>query len=172
MAAALRIRRRPGQHWSASGVELNTKGRYAVTAMAELAQAADGAALALSTIADRQMISLAYLEQIFLKLRRAGLVDSARGRTGGYRLARPASDIRIADIMNAVEEDMRMTRCGAEAATCLPGRRCITHGLWNALSDHIEGFLLTVTLQQVVDGAPIGTPTPAAPARPLASAAE
>lgn len=122
-------------------MELNTKGRYAVTAMAELAQAADGAALALSSIADRQVISLAYLEQIFLKLRRAGLVESARGRTGGYRLARPARDIQIAEIMTAVEEDMRMTRCGADAATCLPGRRCITHGLWNALSDHIEGFL-------------------------------
>lgn len=156
-------------------MELNTKGRYAVTAMAELAQAADGAALALSSIADRQLISLAYLEQIFLKLRRAGLVESARGRTGGYRLARPAAEIRIADIMNAVEEDMRMTRCGVEAATCLPGRRCITHGLWNALSDHIESFLLTVTLQQVVDGAPIGTATVASrvPAnRSLAGAAE
>lgn len=156
-------------------MELNTKGRYAVTAMAELAQAADGAALALSTIADRQLISLAYLEQIFLKLRRAGLVDSARGRSGGYRLARPAADIRIADIMNAVEEDMRMTRCGADAETCLPGRRCITHGLWNALSDHIESFLLTVTLQQVVDGAPIGTAAAAARVqanRSLAGAAE
>lgn len=153
-------------------MELNTKGRYAVTAMAELAQAADGTALALSSIADRQLISLAYLEQIFLKLRRAGLVESARGRTGGYRLARPASEIRIADIMTAVEEDMRMTRCGADTATCLPGRRCITHGLWNALSDHIESFLFTVTLQQVVDGAPIGAPPPVEAAPPLASAAE
>lgn len=153
-------------------MELNTKGRYAVTAMAELAQAADGTALALSTIADRQLISLAYLEQIFLKLRRAGLVESARGRSGGYRLARPARDIRIAEIMHAVEEDMRMTRCGAEAATCLPGRRCITHGLWNALSDQIESFLQTVTLQQVVDGAPIVAAPPVAATRPLAGAAE
>ena len=153
-------------------MELNTKCRYAVTAMAELAQAADGTALALSTIADRQLISLAYLEQIFLKLRRAGLVESARGRSGGYRLARPARDIRIAEIMHAVEEDMRMTRCGAEAATCLPGRRCITHGLWNALSDQIESFLQTVTLQQVVDGAPIVAAPPVAATRPLAGAAE
>jgi len=154
-------------------VELNTKGRYAVTAMAELAQAADGAALALSSIADRQVISLAYLEQIFLKLRRAGLVDSARGRAGGYRLARPASEISIAEIMTAVEEDMRMTRCGADAATCLPGRRCITHGLWNALSNHIEGFLQTVTLQQVIDGMPSSVEYPATAARaPLAGAAE
>lgn len=153
-------------------MELNTKGRYAVTAMAELAQAADGAALALSTIADRQVISLAYLEQIFLKLRRAGLVESARGRTGGYRLARPARDIHIAEIMTAVEEDMRMTRCGADAATCLPGRRCITHGLWNALSDHIEGFLRTVTLQQVIDGMQAPAPHVQHVPQPLAGAAE
>lgn len=153
-------------------MELNTKGRYAVTAMAELAQAADGAALALSSIADRQVISLAYLEQIFLKLRRAGLVESARGRTGGYRLARPARDIQIAEIMTAVEEDMRMTRCGADAATCLPGRRCITHGLWNALSDHIEGFLRTVTLQQVIDGMQADAPHVHQTPQPLAGAAE
>lgn len=135
-------------------MELNTKGRYAVTAVAELAQCAEGGALALSTIAERQLISLAYLEQIFLKLRRAGLVESARGRAGGYRLARPAGEIRIAEIMTAVEEDMRMTRCGGDAASCLPGRRCITHGLWSALSDRIEGFLHGVTLQQVLDGIP------------------
>ncbi len=135
-------------------MELNTKGRYAVTAMAELAQSVEGPAVALSAIAERQMISLAYLEQLFLKLRRAGLVESARGRAGGYRLARAPSQISVADIMAAVEEDMRMTRCGAEAATCLPGRRCITHGLWDALSDHIETFLRTVTLQQVIDGMP------------------
>lgn len=135
-------------------MELNTKGRYAVTAMAELALAAGTDALALSTISERQLISLAYLEQIFLKLRRAGLVESARGRGGGYRLARPAREITVAEIMTAVEEDMRMTRCGADAATCLPGRRCITHGLWNALSDQIEAFLGSITLQQVIDGVP------------------
>ncbi|MDX2202638.1 MAG: Rrf2 family transcriptional regulator [Hyphomicrobiaceae bacterium] len=156
-------------------MELNTKGRYAVTAMAELAQStgqgvalgADQPALALSLIAERQLISLAYLEQLFLKLRRAGLVESARGRAGGYRLARPARDIRISEIMAAVEEDVRMTRCGGDARSCLPGRRCITHGLWDALSDHIESFLETVTLQEVIDGIP-GRPA----ARPLAGAAE
>lgn len=133
-------------------MELNTKGRYAVMAMAELAACADAGALALSAIADRQVISLAYLEQLFVKLRRAGLVDSARGRAGGYRLARPAAQIRIADIMAAVEEDVRMTRCSEATAACLPGRRCITHGLWDALSDHIQSFLEAVTLQEVVDG--------------------
>lgn len=141
-------------------MELNTKGRYAVTAMAELAQSVDQGALALSSIADRQLISLAYLEQLFLKLRRAGLVESARGRTGGYRLARPADQISVAQIMAAVDEDMRMTRCGGQSDSCLPGRRCITHGLWNALSDHIETFLDTVTLQQVIDGFPLAPEAP------------
>lgn len=140
-------------------MELNTKGRYAVMAMAELAACADQGALALSAIAERQVISLAYLEQLFLKLRRAGLVESARGRAGGYRLARPADQIRIADIMAAVEEDMRMTRCSGESSTgCLPGRRCITHGLWDALSEHIQSFLEGVTLQEVVDGIPQSKP--------------
>lgn len=136
-------------------VELNTKGRYAVMAMAELAAGSDVGAKALSVVAERQHISLAYLEQLFQKLRRAGLVESARGRAGGYRLARPAGEIRVADIMSAVEEDMRMTRCGGEAGTpCLAGRRCVTHGLWDALSDHIQSFLESVTLQEVLDGIP------------------
>lgn len=137
-------------------MELNTKGRYAVMAMAELAANEGSGAKALSVIADRQVISLAYLEQLFQKLRRAGLVESERGRAGGYRLARPASSIRIADIMTAVEEDMRMTRCEGEAgAPCLAGRRCVTHGLWDGLSDHIQAFLESVTLQEVLDGIPL-----------------
>jgi Rrf2 family transcriptional regulator, iron-sulfur cluster assembly transcription factor len=141
-------------------VELNTRGRYAVTAMADLARhgAKPGAegALALPMIAERQQISLAYLEQLFLKLRRAGLVESARGRSGGYRLGRPAGSITIAEIMAAVEEDTRMTRCGGEAAKpCLPGQRCLTHGLWNALGEHISAFLDSVTLQEVIDGIPL-----------------
>jgi len=136
-------------------VELNTRGRYAVTAMADLARYGADGAVALPMIAERQQISLAYLEQLFLKLRRAGLVDSARGRSGGYRLGRPASSISVADIMAAVDEDTRMTRCGGEAATpCLPGQRCLTHGLWNALGDQIAAFLESVTLQEVIDGIP------------------
>jgi Rrf2 family protein len=138
-------------------VDLNTKGRYAVTAMADLAKYGASGAQALSAISERQQISLAYLEQLFLKLRRAGLVESARGRAGGYRLARPAPDISVADIMSAVEEDMRMTRCGGEAdKPCMPGRRCLTHGLWDALGDQIAAFLESVTLQDVVDGIPPG----------------
>ena len=106
----------------AGDVELNTRGRYAVTAMADLAKHGADGALALSTIAERQQISLAYLEQLFLKLRRTGLVESARGRSGGYRLGRPASAISVAEIMAAVEEDIRMTRCGGEAEKPLHGR--------------------------------------------------
>jgi len=136
-------------------VELNTRGRYAVTAMADLARYGADGAVALPMIAERQQISLAYLEQLFLKLRRTGLVESARGRTGGYRLGRPASAISVAEIMAAVDEDTRMTRCGGEeAAPCLPGKRCLTHGLWDALGDQIGAFLESVTLQEVIDGIP------------------
>ena len=137
-------------------MELNTKGRYAVMAMADLAKHGADGALPLPAIAERQQISLAYLEQLFLKLRRAGLVDSARGRSGGYRLGRPAGAISVAQIMAAVEEDTRMTRCGGEAAKpCMTGQRCLTHGLWDALGEQIASFLENVTLQQVLDGIPI-----------------
>lgn len=136
-------------------MELNTKGRYAVTAMADLARHGEDAALPLPLVAERQLISLAYLEQLFVKLRRAGLVESERGRAGGYRLARRASAITVAEIMTAVEEDMHMTRCGGEIAkTCMPGQRCLTHGLWDALGSQIAAFLESVTLQDVIDGIP------------------
>ena len=136
-------------------MELNTRGRYAVMAMADLAKYGAAGALALPAIAERQQISLAYLEQLFLKLRRAGLVESARGRAGGYRLGRPADAITIAEVMAAVEEDVRMTRCGGEAhKPCMPGQRCLTHGLWDALSDQIASFLESVTLREVLDGIP------------------
>lgn len=149
-------------------MELNTKGRYAVMAMADLAhQAVVDARIAgaegsvpLSAIADRQRLSLAYLEQLFAKLRRAGLVDSSRGRAGGYRLARAATEITVAEIMDAVDEDVKMTRCSGEhASPCLPGERCITHGLWDALGAHINSFLSSVTLQQVIEGGPARAPT-------------
>jgi len=124
-------------------------------AMADLAKYGSDGALPLPAIAERQHISLAYLEQLFLKLRRAGLVESARGRSGGYRLGRPACDIRVAEILVAVEEGVRMTRCGGDDATpCLAGQRCLTHGLWDALGDQITAFLESVTLQEVIDGIP------------------
>jgi Rrf2 family protein len=134
-------------------VELNTKGRYAVTAMADLAKFGAGAAVPLSAIAERQHISLAYLEQLFAKLRRAGLVQSERGRTGGYRLGRPADKISVAEIMRAVDEGVRMTRCaGEDAAPCIPGNRCLTHGLWDALGEQITWFLENVMLDEVIGG--------------------
>jgi Rrf2 family protein len=145
-------------------VELNTKGRYAVMAMADLAKYGCGLAIPLSVIADRQQISLAYLEQLFAKLRRAGLVESERGRTGGYRLSRPARDVSVHAIMAAVEEDVRMTRCqGEEAMPCVLGQRCLTHGLWDALSDQISHFLGSVSLQDVLDGVPRRARAPIAP---------
>jgi len=136
-------------------LELNTKGRYAVMAMADLAKYGEGAAVPLSAIAARQNLSLAYLEQIFLRLRRAGLVESERGRTGGYMLGRPAYMIRIAEIMQAVHEETRMTRCLDSDMGCLgEEERCLTHGLWHALGGHIAAFLSSVTLQEVLDGIP------------------
>lgn len=134
-------------------MELNTKGRYAVMALADLAKHGGDDALALSTIADRQRISLPYLEQLFLKLRKAGLVDSSRGRLGGYRLARAAGDIDIASILEAVDEPVEMTRCGGHAASpCLGTERCLTHDLWQVLGDRIRGYLSGVTLKDVLDG--------------------
>jgi Rrf2 family protein len=137
-------------------VELNTKARYAVMAMADLAKHAEHGAVPLSAIAERQNLSLAYLEQIFLRLRRAGLVASARGRSGGYVLTRPASFIPIAAIMKAVEEETRMTRCLDGDPGCLGDQRCLTHGLWHALGGHIAAFLANVSLQEVLDGIPAG----------------
>jgi Rrf2 family protein len=134
-------------------VELNTKGRYAVTAMADLAKFGSAGAVPLSAVAERQRLSLAYLEQLFVKLRRAGLVQSERGRAGGYRLGRTADQISVAQIMRAVDEGVRMTRCAGEAAApCIPGDRCLTHGLWDALGEQIAWFLDNVTLQDVVSG--------------------
>lgn len=139
-------------------MDLNTKGRYAVMAMADLARFGAQDAVPLSSIAERQHLSLAYLEQLFLKLRRAGLVESARGRAGGYRLGKSASAISVAEVMAAVEEDTRMTRCRAPGMAegagpgCLGGERCLTHSLWEALGAEIETFLAGVTLQDVLDG--------------------
>ncbi len=130
--------------------------------LADLASQPHAEAIPLPAIAERQQISIAYLEQIFIRLRRAGLVESARGRSGGYRLARPAIAIVVAEIMSAVEEDTRMTRCrGEDGAPCLPGHRCLTHNLWEALGAQIASFLGTVTLQDVLDGLPAHGSRPA-----------
>ena len=137
-------------------MDLNTRGRYAVMAMADLARHGADGSLSLAGIAERQHLSASYLEQIFLQLRRAGLVDSVRGRTGGYRLSRSADGITVADVMCAVEEKTRMTRCmGDDTVGCLGPDRCLTHGLWQALGEEIHGFLDQVTLQDVIDGIPL-----------------
>jgi iron-sulfur cluster assembly transcription factor IscR len=135
-------------------MQLSTKGRYAVMAMADLSRHGPGSTVPLGTISERQQISLAYLEQLFLKLRRAGLVSGVRGPGGGYTLAREPSAITIAEIMAAVDEPVKMTRCAGEATTgCIGDDRCLTHDLWDALGEKIIDFLDGVTLGDVVDNA-------------------
>lgn len=143
-------------------MKLTTRGRYAVMAMADLARHYDrnakGEPVRLAEIAERQEISLAYLEQLFAKLRRNGLVVAARGPHGGYRLTRPAVELRIADIIIAVDEPIRATRCKSESAKGCLGRsgRCITHDLWEELGRQIEVFLASVTLADVLDRRVLG----------------
>lgn len=122
-------------------------------AMAELARHGTSKSLPLSQIADAQRLPIPYLEQLFLALRRSGLIDSVRGRAGGYRLARDADRITVADVMAAVEEDTQFTRCQDESSGgCLAGERCITHALWRGLSDATSGYLRSVTLADVLAG--------------------
>ena len=131
---------------------LSTKGRYAVMAMVDLAGQQGVVPVPLATIAERQEIPLAYLEQIFARLKRAGLVTSMRGPGGGYRLARAMEALTIADIMLASDEPLKMTRCDSHAHTgCMVSKaRCLTHDLWEGLSTHIQGYLENVTLADVV----------------------
>jgi Rrf2 family iron-sulfur cluster assembly transcriptional regulator len=133
-------------------MKLSTKGRYAVMAMADIALNTDGAPVPLVGIAQRQEISQEYLEQLFAKLRRAGLVDSARGPGGGYTLTRDPDEVRIADIIQAVDEPLQVTRCQGDAIDgCVGGDKCVTHELWAALGRQIVGFLSAVTLGDVVN---------------------
>lgn len=133
-------------------MRLGAKGRYAVMAMADLARHGGERAVCLAEIAERQEISLAYLEQLFARLRRSGLVSSVRGPGGGYRLAIPADRISVGAVVAAVDEPLHATRCGSEAGVgCLSkGERCATHHLWEALGDEIEHFLGGVSLADVV----------------------
>lgn len=134
-------------------MKLTTKGRYAVTAMADLAAHADGAPVGLGDIAERQGISLAYLEQIFARLRRAGLVFSARGVAGGYSLARAAREITVADVIAAADEEIRTTACERGSGLSCQGRsaRCLTHDLWDELGRQIDVFLGAVSLEDVLN---------------------
>ena len=136
-------------------MRLSTKGRYAVMAMADLARREGDAAraVALAEIAARQEISLSYLEQLFARLRRKGLVTSARGPGGGYRLARTAEATSIADIVHAVDEPLRATRCVSAGKGCMiKGERCLTHDLWEDLGHRIEDYQASVSLADVVLG--------------------
>jgi Rrf2 family iron-sulfur cluster assembly transcriptional regulator len=135
-------------------MRLSTKGRYAVMAMADLARRQTDAerAVALADIAQRQEISLSYLEQLFARLRRKGLVKSARGPGGGYRLARTADETSIAEIVHAVDEPLRATRCGEAKGCMLKGERCLTHDLWEDLGQQIETYLASVSLADVIGG--------------------
>ena len=130
-------------------MKLTTKGRYAVTAMLDLALRYDKGAVTLADIAKRQGISLSYLEQLFAKLRRSGLVDSVRGPGGGYNLAVEPSKISVAEIIVAINENIDATRCGGEK-NCHGDETCLTHQLWEDLSTRIHEFLSGITLGDLV----------------------
>ena len=131
-------------------MRLTTKGRFAVTAIADLALRPGSAPVTLAEISARQKISLSYLEQLFGKLRRRALVKSVRGPGGGYRLARDAAQISIADIIHAVDESIDATQCGGKE-NCHDDQKCLTHDLWARLNDHIFDYLGAITLKQLVD---------------------
>ncbi|MEM9425351.1 MAG: Rrf2 family transcriptional regulator [Pseudomonadota bacterium] len=145
-------------------MKLSTKGRYAMVALTDLAMTSESSLLSLAEISKRQDISLAYLEQLFVKLRRNGLVESVRGPGGGYRLAKPASDIRVVDILSAVDETVSAMHTGAGASGGLSGSRAqsMTNRLWEGLSAHVYVFLHQTRLSDVV--ANELAPCPAVPA--------
>ena len=130
-------------------MRLTTKGRYAVTAMLDLALHAQKGPVSLGDISDRQSISVSYLEQLFAKLRKSGLVSSVRGPGGGYQLAHLAGEIFVADIIDAVDESVDATRCGGQG-DCQQGVTCLTHELWSDLSDQIHHFLANISLQEML----------------------
>ena len=133
-------------------MKLSTKGRYAMVALADLATQRPDLLSSLAEISRRQDISRPYLEQLFVKLRRAGLVDSVRGPGGGYKLAKPASDIRISDILTAVDETVSALHTGAGASGAVSGTRAqsLTNRLWEGLSAHVYVFLHQTRLSDVV----------------------
>ena len=131
-------------------MRLSTKGRYSVTAMMDLAIHDKAGPVTLADISQCQGISLSYLEQLFAKLRKSGLVKGVRGPGGGYRLAKPANEISIGEIISAVDESVDVTRC-AGRADCDNGDACLTHELWTELSERLHDFLNGITLSQFVD---------------------
>ena len=132
-------------------MRLTTRGRFAVTAMLDLAIRGGQEPVTLASISERQKISLSYLEQLFSKLRRHHIVESVRGPGGGYYLARPSAKISVADIIVAVDEPLDATKCGG-LGDCHDEQQCITHDLWMGLNDALYRHLAAVNLQQLVDG--------------------
>ena len=130
-------------------MRLTTKGRFAVTAMIDLAMNDSQGPVTLAEISERQRISLSYLEQLFGKLRRRALVSSVRGPGGGYTLARKAEELSVADIIRAVDEPIDATQCGGKE-NCHEDRKCLTHDLWASLNDKIFEYLNGVTLGQLM----------------------
>ena len=145
-------------------MKLSTKGRYAMVALTDLAMQPEGTLVNLGDISRRQSISLPYLEQLFVKLRRAGLVESVRGPGGGYRLSRPASEIRISEVLGAVDETVSAMHTGAGASGAVSGTRAqsVTNRLWEGLSAHVYVFLHQTRLSDVVQNTL--APCPAVPA--------
>ena len=130
-------------------MKLTSKGRYAVTAMLDVALHSTRGPVPLADISERQEISLSYLEQLFSRLRKKGLVDSVRGPGGGYLLGRDASDIAVGEVVSAVDESVDATRCRGQS-DCQGGDRCLTHSLWQDLSDRISVFLNSITLGELM----------------------
>ncbi len=136
-------------------MKLTTRGRYAVTAMFDLALHSQVYPVSLSEISERQGISLSYLEQLFAKLRKGGLVISTRGPGGGYTLAKPMAEVSISDIISAVNESVDATNCGGRE-NCRGDSPCLTHNLWARLTDQINGFLQSVSLADLIAEQPAG----------------
>ena len=133
-------------------MKMSTKGRYAVMAMIDIAVHSGGEPISLAEIAERQDISQEYLEQLFGKLRKQKLVESARGPGGGYRLARDMRLIPVAEIIAAVDEELHFTRCNGDAVEgCVRGERCNAHDLWSSLGRQMMAFLSSITLEDVVE---------------------
>lgn len=135
-------------------MRLSTKGRYAVTAMLDLALHGSDGPVTLADISENQGISLSYLEQLFASLRSKGLVRGVRGPGGGYFLGRSADEISIANIICAVDEWVELTRCRGKE-NCSDGHRCLTHSLWNALSKQIYEFLEGITLEELIQNSEV-----------------
>ena len=133
-------------------MKLTTRGRYAVMAMADLALYKENGPISLTDISLRQNISLPYLEQIFIKLKNSNLVKSTRGAKGGYVLEKPANDIKISNIISAVDEEVKMLSCKKEAKKGCNNKstKCITHNLWDQLDQHINNFFEKVKLQDLI----------------------